>query len=392
MDCWNGRSILRAPCLSLFFHGVPALSGNPHSKMLSDMITVNLFSSGPGDVRCGTRLYLDPVNELLHLFPAIPGDEMNQLTTPVAFIVFNRPEATRRVFSAIAAARPSQLMLIADGPRANRNGEAERCHQVRQIISEIDWPCEVETNFSNENLGCRRRMISGLNWVFSLVEEAIILEDDCLPDASFFPYCSELLERYRDAGQIGMISGFNHVPDIFPFPYSYYFSRMVSIWGWASWRRCWRHYDEHLVNWPEIKKARLLDNLFPEKRTVDYWARTFDAMHDGTGPNAWGYQMVYSCWIQNWLTIVPGRNLIQNIGFGADATHTAKVDPELPDSTSALDFPLVHPPAITDWPERSRIMQSRFYSPGIMKRVGRKIQTKLRSDAVAAAAQVPEHG
>ena len=154
---------------------------------------------------------------------------MNQLKTPVALIVFNRPDTTRKVFAAIAAARPSQLFLIADGPRADRGGEVERCEEVRKIISAIDWPCEVESNFSNENLGCRRRMISGLNWVFSHVEEAIIIEDDCLPHPSFFPYCSELLEKYRDTGQIGMISGFNHVPDFFPFRYSYYFSRMVSI-------------------------------------------------------------------------------------------------------------------------------------------------------------------
>jgi hypothetical protein len=304
---------------------------------------------------------------------------MSQLRTPVAFIVFNRPETTRRVFAAITAARPSHLLLIADGPRANRPEDERRCDEVRRIVSAVDWPCKVETNFSNVNLGCRRRMISGLNWVFSLVEEAIILEDDCLPDPTFFPFCSELLEEYRNSSQIGMISGFNHVPDYFPFKYSYYFSKMVSIWGWATWRKCWQQYDENLVKWPEVKRERLLDNLFHDKRSVEYWTRTFDAMHDGTGPNAWGYQMVYTCWIKNWLTIVPRRNLIQNVGFNEDATHTSKVDPILPVATGALDFPLIHPPEIADWPERTRKMQKRFYTPGLLLRIRRKILYKLQT-------------
>ncbi len=311
---------------------------------------------------------------------------MNHLETPVAFIVFNRPELTRRVFAAIAAVRPSHLFLIADGPRSNRPGEAQVCEEVRKIISAVDWPCKVETNFSEANLGCRRRMISGLNWVFSLVEEAIILEDDCLPDPTFFPYCSELLEKYRHTHQIGMISGFNHVPDFFPYHSSYFFTKMVSIWGWATWRRCWQLYDENLINWPEIKREGLLKNLFQDQRSAEYWTRVFDAMHDGTGPNAWGYQMVYSCWIQNWLTIVPRRNLIQNVGFGEDATHTSKVDPILPVDTGALAFPLSHPPAITDWPERTMKMQKRFYTPSLLLRIRRKILYKLQTSRLPSLA------
>ena len=134
---------------------------------------------------------------------------MSPLQTPVALIVFNRPEPTRRVFAAVAAARPSHLLLIADGPRADRPGEAERCDMVRKIVSAVDWPCKVDTKFAAENMGCRRRVISGLDWVFSLVEDAIILEDDCIPDQTFFPFCSELLDRYREKSQIGFIAGFN---------------------------------------------------------------------------------------------------------------------------------------------------------------------------------------
>ena len=118
---------------------------------------------------------------------------MNRLETPVALIVFNRPEPTRRVFAAIAKARPSRLLLIADGPRPDRQRESNQCAEVRNIVSAVDWPCQVQADFADENMGCRRRVISGLDWVFSQVEEAIILEDDCVPDPSFFPFCSELL-------------------------------------------------------------------------------------------------------------------------------------------------------------------------------------------------------
>ena len=152
--------------------------------------------------------FLDPMSA-----PRSDGARMIPLDTPVALIVFNRPEATRRVFAAVAAARPSRLLIVADAPRTDRPGERQRCEEVLKIVSAVDWPCTVETNLASENLGCRRRVKSGLDWVFSLVEEAIILEDDCLPDPSFFPYCSQLLERYRDCGQVGIISG---APDASP--------------------------------------------------------------------------------------------------------------------------------------------------------------------------------
>src|SRR6266496_1346818 len=131
---------------------------------------------------------------------------MSQLETPVTLIVFNQPDVTRRVFSTIAAARPTRLLLIADGARTSRPGEAERCDEVKQIVTAVDWPCQVETNFATENMGPGPRIISGINWVFSLVEEAIFLEHDCLPDPSFFPFCAELLERYRRLPQVGYIT------------------------------------------------------------------------------------------------------------------------------------------------------------------------------------------
>lgn len=302
---------------------------------------------------------------------------MNQLETPVALIVFNRPETTRRVFAAIAAARPSRLLLIADGPRAGHPGEVERCELVREIVTAVDWPCWVETNFASENMGCDPRISSGLNWVFSLVEEAIILEDDCLPDPSFFPFCAELLERYRDQNQIGFVAGFNPLEKSFPFHYSYFYSLVTGCWGWATWRRAWQEYDEHLQSWPEVKEAGLLKLIFPDKKAVDYWSRIFDAMYQGTGPNTWDYHWVYTCWTRNWLSILPSKNLIQNIGFGAGATHTLTAAPGLTLPAAAVSFPLLHPPAIMAWPAHVMQLQYAFYSPSIPQRILRKLLSRF---------------
>lgn len=300
---------------------------------------------------------------------------MSEITTPVALIVFNRPESTRQVFAAIAKARPSRLFLIADGAREERPDEEERCEEVRKIVTAVDWPCTVETNFAASNLGCRARMISGLNWVFSKVEEAIILEDDCVPDQSFFPFCAELLERYRHNQQIAFIAGFNPLERVFPFIYSYYFSlpATFSIWGWATWRRAWQEYDEHIPSWPEVKRSNLLSVIYPDKKVVAYWSKVFDAMYDGSGPNTWDYQWIYTCWVRNWLSIVPSRNLIQNVGFGLAATHTKATDPALTVAARSVDFPISHPPAITAWPEHSLNAQRLLYTPGLMRRLHRRL-------------------
>jgi hypothetical protein len=165
------------------------------------------------------------------------------LQTPVALFVFNRTGTTSKVFEAIANVRPSRLLLIADGPRPGKAGETEACMSVREIVSRVDWPCEVSRDFADSNLGCQERMISGLNWVFSLVEEAIIFEDDCLPDPSFFRFCQELLERYRGDSRVASISGTNLVSEYSNTESSYFFSRLGGNWGWATWRSEWERYD-----------------------------------------------------------------------------------------------------------------------------------------------------
>lgn len=265
-----------------------------------------------------------------------------QLRTPVAFIIFNRPDTTERVLAEIAKARPPKLLVVADGPRLDRPGEAEKCMATRAVIDRVDWDCEVLTNFSAANLGCKNRVSSGIDWVFDVVPEAIILEDDCLPHPSFFRFCDEMLERYRDDERIGMISG-----DNFQFGHkrtdsSYYFSRYCHIWGWATWRRAWRHYDRNIRKWPEIRSGRWLDSVIRDPFEHLHWDGIFQALYEGK-IDTWDYQWVIACWMQNMLSIMPSVNLISNIGFGAEATHTTKesVYANLP--VEAMSFPLRHP-------------------------------------------------
>ena len=263
------------------------------------------------------------------------------MKTPVAFIIFNRPDTAERVFSEIAKARPSKLLVIADGPRLDRPGEIEKCNASRAIIDRIDWPCEVLTNYSEINLGCKNRVSSGIDWVFSQVEEAIILEDDCLPEASFFQFCEEMLERYRHDERIGMISGTNFLDNKIAIDDSYYFSKYMTIWGWATWRRAWKDYDVTIEFWPKLKNDGFLDSRISLKDERSYWYRAFDRVHSGA-IDTWDYQWVLCNWIQSRLSVVPSINLISNIGFRPDATHTSGLSIYSDMNAKPLKFPLVH--------------------------------------------------
>lgn len=264
------------------------------------------------------------------------------MNTPVAFLIFNRPDTTARVFEEIRRARPRRLLVVADGARHAE--EEARCAESRSVVERVDWDCEVLTNFSDVNMGCKRRVASGLDWVFEQCEEAIILEDDCLPHPTFFPFCGELLERYRDDERIGMICGNNFQQGRKRSPYSYYFSRHVTVWGWASWRRAWRHYDVEMKLWPSLRETSWLDDVLVNPVAVRYWRETFDRTHGGL-IDTWDYQLFFSWWAQHSLAATPNANLISNIGFRPDAVHTREVlttMAELP--VEAIEFPLSHPP------------------------------------------------
>ena len=264
------------------------------------------------------------------------------MKTPVAFIIFNRPDTTAKVFEAIRQAKPSKLLVVADGARQGKVGEAEKCAATRAIINGVDWECEVLTNYSDVNLGCKRRVSSGIDWVFQQAEEAIILEDDCLPDPSFFPYCEELLERYRHDTRVMSISGDNFQFGRKRTTDSYYFSRYNHVWGWASWRRAWKHYDVNMQLWQTVRDGGWLEDLLGDSSELRMWHQNFQRIFDGK-VDTWDYQWVFACWIQSGLIIVPNVNLISNIGFGADATHTTSAVNELANlPVEAVSFPLKH--------------------------------------------------
>lgn len=269
------------------------------------------------------------------------------LTTPVAILVFNRPETTARVFAAVREARPSILLVVADGPRSGCPGEAARCAEVRRIVEQVDWPCQVLKNYSDINLGCGERPATGITWVFEQVEEAIILEDDCLPHPTFFRYCQELLERYRDDERIMHIAGNNLLVESKKGEYSYYFSLFPHCWGWASWRRAWRYFDFEMKLFPEVTAEGWLDCIFPEKKASKYWSKRFMEVFGHNKIHIWDYQWTFACWTCNGLSILPNVNLISNVGFGKEATHTKDVDScysLLP--VTPMEFPLNHPPFV----------------------------------------------
>jgi hypothetical protein len=239
----------------------------------------------------------------------------------VAFIVFNRPVHTRRVFAAIRAARPERLYLIADAPREGRAGEAERCAETRQVVEQgVDWPCRLEVNLSARNLGCGGRVASGLDWVFAQEEEAIVLEDDILPHPDFFPYCAALLERFRGHDRIMQITGYNrfhHDPGG-----SYFFSRYCDIWGWASWARHWRRFAEADADaWARAKAENSFAPRCRTPREAELRGFVLDQIFSGR-LNAWGMRWELAKILHGGLGVVPSRNLVRNIGFGPGASHT----------------------------------------------------------------------
>ena len=241
------------------------------------------------------------------------------LNTAVLFLVFNRLDTTKQVFEAIREAKPPRLYIAADGARVDKDGENKKVEAVREyILSNIDWDCEVKTLFRENNLGCKMAVSSAIDWFFDNEEMGIILEDDCLPSQSFFWFCEELLERYKDDMRVGQISGDNFQKGIKRGDADYYFSIYNHIWGWASWANRWEKYDVELDT---ITDTKFIKNLFQNNNTKSYWLQVYENMKMKK-IDTWDYQWTFTLWNNNQLTVLPNINLIENIGFGEDATHT----------------------------------------------------------------------
>jgi hypothetical protein len=250
-----------------------------------------------------------------------------QTKAAVLFVLFNRPDVTRRVFEAIKTARPTRLYIAADGPRPGFPGDALLCKQTRQIVSVIDWYCEVKTLFREENAGCKHGVSAAIDWFFSYEEEGIILEDDCLPANSFFKFCGTLLEKYRYDTRVRHITGCNLQFGKKWGNASYYFSNRTHVWGWASWKRVWDDYDLALDKYEAAEAAKQMKNIYQDDLVAEAWANIFAGVKAGE-INSWAYPLDFANFFNNGLVIIPNENLISNIGFSANATNTLQAESE----------------------------------------------------------------
>lgn len=295
-----------------------------------------------------------------------------KLTTPVVLIIFNRPDVTERVFAEIAKAKPPKLLVIGDGARTDRAGEVEKIIATRKIIDRVDWDCEVLTLYSDVNLGCKQRVSTGLDWVFGQVEEAIILEDDCLPHPTFFRFCEELLARYRHDQRIGMISG-----DNFQFGYrinedGYYYSRYNHVWGWATWRDRWESdFDVGMKSWPLIRDEGRVADWFHSPVEAKRWAADFEQVYQGK-LNSWAYPWFFSSLLHGRLSVMPNVNLVSNIGFGSEATHTTRDSVSANMSVENMPFPMKHPEGVFASQTLDGRYYKRFYTPSLFSRIKTK--------------------
>lgn len=236
------------------------------------------------------------------------------LKTPVLFLIFNRPDVSLRVFESIVAAQPEQLFIAADGPRPNNLRDKELCQKTRkQIMAAIDWPCKVETLFREDNLGCRKAVSQGISWFFNQVESGIILEDDCLASQDFFLYCQKMLEEYKNYPDIGMVGGVNFSGDM-KLSESFYFSKYIIVWGWATWRNKWALYQDNLEAWKEVRKSSWLFDIYKNKNIASYYTEIFDKMSEGM-VDTWDSNWTYSLLRSDQIVICPTKNLVSNIGF-----------------------------------------------------------------------------
>lgn len=249
------------------------------------------------------------------------------LAKPIAYIVFNRPQHTHVSFDRIRAQRPTDLFVIADGPRPGHATDADRCTEVREIVGQIDWDCRTHLDFAPSNLGLKQRIVSGLNEVFDQVDEAIILEDDCVPHDDFFEFCTSMLDRYADDERIAAVTGDNFQNGQVRGDGSYYFSKYNHCWGWATWARAWRHNDPDMSFWPSWRSSESWRAACPDPVERAYWNRIFDRVA-ADQISTWDYTWTASTWRNGGLTVTPNANLVANIGFGPDATNTTALQEE----------------------------------------------------------------
>ena len=315
---------------------------------------------------------------------------MKQFEKPILFIVFKRLDTTKRVFEQIRKVKPLKLYIASDGPR--NESEKAKVLQVREfIMKNIDWDCEVKTRFRDKNLGVGFGPNDAIDWFFAHEEEGIILEDDCAPSLSFFHFCQELLDMYRDNKKIGAIQGFNPFPQK-DYPYSYFFSKYDLKWGgWATWKDRWQYQDMYMKDWPQVRNTDLLDKIFKGNKMVKlYWESIFDQIY--LNPHfAWDTQFTYQMLKRGMLTIVPKKNIVLNIGYGEEASSTKWGIPEHIKSLKLekLEFPIIHPEEIKVNEAYDKLVESIHFEMNLMTVLRLKFRNFLESNSITRKILLP---
>ncbi|MBV0900406.1 glycosyltransferase family 2 protein [Haloarcula salina] len=278
----------------------------------------------------------------------VSTDDQNKkeftLDKPIALFIYNRPSHTDQVLNRIKQVKPPKLLVVADGPK--NKSDQEMCRQTRQLISQRECQFPVEKNFASTNLGLPDRFTTGLDWVFDKVPEAIILEDDIIPEPSFFRFCQVLLDRFRDDNRVMEITGRNQLERWKSGEYDYHFSYYGGIWGWATWREDWEKYEQEISLWNDTTVKNRIRDVIADEDQFRYLQRIYD-MTQSDEINSWAYRWGFARHINNGLSVVPSKNLVKNIGFGEGATNTTSTSNGFANKeTYEMSFPLTHPPFV----------------------------------------------
>ncbi|WP_266364917.1 nucleotide-diphospho-sugar transferase [Tellurirhabdus rosea] len=298
--------------------------------------------------------------------------------TPILFLMFNRPNHSEKVFNRIKEIKPKYLFIAIDGPRQSNPTDEEKISQCLKLIERIDWHCEVELLKRSTNLGCGAAVSSAITWFFNHVEFGIILEDDCLPDLSFFNYCKELLERYKHNNSVMHIGGVNFQNGIQHGKGSYYFTKICHIWGWATWRRAWKNYDFEMQCFPEFKAQSQIQNVISIKKSQTYWLKAFEDTYQKK-IDTWDYQWVYTIWRHSGICILPNVNLVKNIGFDMEATHTKSKSEEYTNVRVDSIQEILHPKFIIENKKATNFsLKKHFVSKNYLERKLERVKVLLQ--------------
>lgn len=307
---------------------------------------------------------------------------INPLNTAVLFLIFNRLETTKLVFEQIKKARPPKLYIACDGARQSRPDEEKKVQEIRDYVLEhIDWDCEIKTLFRDQNLGCKKAVSQAIDWFFENESQGIILEDDCLPCQSFFWFCEEMLNYYNNDLRVWHVSGDNFQNGKIRGDGDYYFSNYTHIWGWATWADRWQSYDVDMSNYKVFVKSKKIEAVFENSSEQKYWLKAFEAVKAGK-IDTWDYQWSYCAFVNNGLSVLPNVNLIENIGFGIDATHTYDENSKLAKlaklETRNTTFPVKHPQfMLRNKAADDFTAKAQFTTKSIRRRVFSKLKTAI---------------